>query len=102
MTCLFQVLFFVIIEHNLGVLSRFVPNLFVVAGVRVVLKMFLFWAENRDLLFLYSCSYKQKACIIMNSDKTRFKYFVWQYVRQHTCTRERPSNVIPLVFWYII
>ena len=45
-------LLFMIIEHNLGVLSRFVLNWFVVAEARVVLKMFLFWAKHRGSLFL--------------------------------------------------
>ena len=46
--CYFQL--FVIIEQKLGVLSRFVLNLIVVAEARVVIKMFIFWAENRGSL----------------------------------------------------
>ena len=44
---------FVIMEHNMGVLSRFVLNLFVVAEARVGFKMFFFWAKNRGSLFLF-------------------------------------------------
>ena len=40
-----------IIEHNLGVLSTVVLNLFVVAEARVVFKMVLFWAKDRGSLF---------------------------------------------------
>ena len=50
---------FVIIEHNLSVLSRIVINLFVVAEARVVLKMFLLWAKYRGfVVFLF----KKKTC----------------------------------------
>ena len=42
---------------DLGVLSRCVLILFVVAEAGVVLKMFLFWDNNRGSLFLQNCSY---------------------------------------------
>ena len=55
MSCLFQMLFwlFVIIEHTLGLFSRFVLNLLAVAEARIVLKIFLFWAKT---LYLLNCS----------------------------------------------